>query len=266
MDGISEARAALDAADAVLVGAGAGMGVDSGLPDFRGAEGFWRAYPPFRELGLSFEEMASPHHFQENPTLGWGFYGHRLHLYRDVVPHRGFELLDRLIGSRPRFVFTSNVDGGFQRAGWGDHEVVEIHGSIHHLQCLEGCTERVWSADGTDVDVDPATFRARPPLPRCPGCGGAARPNVMMFGDWGWSPVRSDAQARRYSDWLEEVRDRRIVAIEMGAGTTLPSVRYECERRGDTLVRINPRESHGPPGTVSIAAGALAALEAIAAE
>jgi hypothetical protein len=88
----------------------------------------------------------------------------------------------------------------------------------------------------------------------------------MMFGDWGWSPVRSDAQARRYSDWLEEVRDRRIVAIEMGAGTTLPSVRYECERRGDTLVRINPRESHGPPGTVSIAAGALAALEAIAAE
>ena len=70
-------------AEAVFVGAGAGMGVDSGLPDFRGNEGFWKAYPPFAERGLSFIDMASPDWFDADPALAWGFYGHHL----NVVPH-----------------------------------------------------------------------------------------------------------------------------------------------------------------------------------
>ncbi len=62
------------------------MGVDSGLPDFRGAEGFWRAYPVMAKLGLSFEEMANPAWFQTDPHLAWAFYGHRLNLYRRTQP------------------------------------------------------------------------------------------------------------------------------------------------------------------------------------
>ena len=64
---IKRAAAALREADALLVCAGAGMGVDSGLPDFRGTEGFWRAYPVIAKLGLSFEEMANPAWFQTDP-------------------------------------------------------------------------------------------------------------------------------------------------------------------------------------------------------
>ena len=76
-----------------MVAAGAGMGVDSGLPDFRGPEGFWRAYPPYRRLGLRFEELADPEHFDDDPALAWGFYGHRLALYRATVPHSGHAVL-----------------------------------------------------------------------------------------------------------------------------------------------------------------------------
>ncbi len=54
------AAEAIKAADALLVTAGAGMGADSGLPDFRGTQGFWRAYPIIAKLGLSFEEMTKP--------------------------------------------------------------------------------------------------------------------------------------------------------------------------------------------------------------
>ena len=54
------ARDAIAAADALLVAAGAGMGVDSGLPDFRGPEGFWPAYPAYRKLGKSFQDLANP--------------------------------------------------------------------------------------------------------------------------------------------------------------------------------------------------------------
>src|SRR5438445_8809587 len=90
---LDRAAGAIARADALLIGAGAGMGVDSGLPDFRGTEGFWNAYPPFRKLGLSFVDLANPRWFRSDPELAWGFYGHRLNLYRATQPHAGFELL-----------------------------------------------------------------------------------------------------------------------------------------------------------------------------
>src|ERR1700744_4508975 len=80
-------------ADALLITAGAGMGVDSGLPDFRGNEGLWRAYPAIARLGLRFEQLANPSWFNRDPHLAWGFYGHRLNLYRATIPHDGFSIL-----------------------------------------------------------------------------------------------------------------------------------------------------------------------------
>src|SRR3954468_13166449 len=119
-DRLAQAADAVRTADALLVGAGAGVGVDSGLPDFRGDEGFWNAYPPYRHLGLSFVDLADPRWFEEDPALAWGFYGHRLNLYRATRPHDGFARLRDWGEACPlgAFVFTSNVDGQFQRAGF----------------------------------------------------------------------------------------------------------------------------------------------------
>src|SRR5215831_19342405 len=110
---IRRAADALHAANALLVTAGAGIGVDSSLPDFRGTQGFWRAYPVIAKLGLSFEEMANPAWFKDDPALAWAFYGHRLNLYRNTAPHAGFSRLLEIAKSKPYgyFVFTSNVDG-----------------------------------------------------------------------------------------------------------------------------------------------------------
>jgi NAD-dependent SIR2 family protein deacetylase len=71
------------------------MGVDSGLPDFRGNEGLWRAYPALGVARIGFESMANPALFHDDPTLAWGFYGHRLKLYREIEPHVGFAILQR---------------------------------------------------------------------------------------------------------------------------------------------------------------------------
>ena len=87
---VARAAQAIEQADGLLVTAGAGMGVDSGLPDFRGDQGFWSAYPPYAKLGLSFVDLANPRWFQQDPALAWGFYGHRLNLYRTTRPHEGF--------------------------------------------------------------------------------------------------------------------------------------------------------------------------------
>jgi NAD-dependent SIR2 family protein deacetylase len=125
----------IQSAEALVIAAGAGMGVDSGLPDFRGNEGFWKAYPPFAKLGLSFIDLANPRWFASDPALAWGFYGHRLQLYRRTRPHEGFQILKKWGTSKPRgyFVFTSNVDGQFQRAGLDQQHIHEVHGAIDFL-------------------------------------------------------------------------------------------------------------------------------------
>jgi len=119
-DSIQTAAALVAEADALLIGAGAGMGVDSGLPDFRGSQGFWRAYPALGRRGLDFYEVANPRSFDTDAALAWGFYGHRLALYRSTQPHAGFQILRRWGARMPQGcgVFTSNVDGHFQRSGF----------------------------------------------------------------------------------------------------------------------------------------------------
>ena len=265
------AAEAISSATALMIAAGAGMGVDSGLPDFRGDEGFWRAYPPFKRLGLSFVDLANPRWFGEDPALAWGFYGHRLNLYRTTAPHGGFEILRRWAAAARDggFVFTSNVDGHFQRAGFPDDSLFECHGSIHWLQCTGACGAGLFPADGVAVEIDTATFRARPPLPTCPHCKAVARPAVLMFGDGEWDSSRSDAQAARLQAWLARCRQReaRVAVVECGAGKAVPTVRGFSESLvrefGARLVRINVREPHTPPGHIGIAEPALAALTAI---
>jgi NAD-dependent SIR2 family protein deacetylase len=263
---LAPAVAALRAADALVITAGAGMGVDSGLPDFRGNEGFWRAYPPFERMGLSFMELANPRWFERDPALAWGFYGHRLNLYRATAPHAGFALLRRWAATKPggAFVFTSNVDGQFQRAGFAASHIVEFHGSLHHLQCTAGCPD-VWDAEDIVVRVPEQTMRAEEPLPHCHHCGALARPNVLMFGDAAWLADRTEAQEQGLTAWLLERRGLRIAIVELGAGRSVPTVRHFSEqlsaRLGAPLVRINPREAAGPRGTISLSGGALGVLQ-----
>lgn len=267
-DRYEDAACAIRLADALLITAGAGMGVDSGLPDFRGDEGFWKAYPPFAKLGLSFVDLANPTWFARDPALAWGFYGHRLALYRKTRPHRGFEILRRWGASKPRgaFVFTSNVDGAFQRAGYPEDSIVECHGALDFLQCTRRCGEGIYRADAYEPDVDQATFRARPPFPACRRCGALARPNVLMFGDYDWDSERTSAQEARFSSWLLDLKraGAGLCVVECGAGTAVPTVRLASERTAHhldgALVRINVREPAVPPGHVGIPAGALEAL------
>ena len=254
-------------ADGLLVTAGAGMGIDSGLPDFRGPQGFWRAYPALGKARIAFERIASPAAFESDPGLAWGFYGHRLNLYRTTVPHDGFQLLRRIGGRLAEgcFVFTSNVDGQFAKAGFDRERIAECHGSIHHLQCLEGCRGEIWSADDFHPQVDDENCQLLSDFPRCPHCGALARPNILMFGDWGWLEARSEGQHRRLQNWLRKVE--RLLVIEVGAGTHIPTVRMMSESVGGRLIRINPDEPGlGRAEGVSLPHGGLAALRAIDAE
>lgn len=258
-------RAAFGRAKGLVIAAGAGMGVDSGLPDFRGDQGFWQAYPPYRRLGISFVDAANPQHFKRDPAFGWGFYGHRTNLYRSTVPHAGFHLLLEWIErfGFDYFVVTSNVDGQFQKAGFAPERVVEVHGSIHHLQCCTPCTPAIWD-NRESVTVDETTMRAAQ-IPRCPRCGEVARPNILMFGDFAWLADRTAAQERRFDAFCGEHLGEPLLVVEMGAGTAIPTIRYQSESLvrggGSLLLRINPREAQVPAGQIGLSCGALKGLQ-----
>lgn len=260
-----EAAALIAGADSLIVTAGAGMGVDSGLPDFRGPEGFWGAYPALGQIGLHFQDIASPDAFVAYPELAWGFYGHRLRLYRETPPGPAFAIL-KAIAAQLRhgaFVITSNVDGHFQKAGFSPMQIWEAHGSIHHLQCMKGCMSGIWPAKDFDPEVDLAACRLINAPPSCPWCGELARPNILMFGDWGWLEHRSGEQEARFNEWRRKVG--RPVVIEIGAGTAIPTVRRISESFDALLIRVNPSEhTKGSVGGVSLATSATKALREIA--
>ena len=263
---LKRAAAVIQQADAILIGAGAGMGVDSGLPDFRGDEGFWNAYPPYRHLSFSFYDLASPDWFTKDISVAWGFYAHRRNLYRKTKPHDGFRILLKWAKAKRfgTFVYTSNVDYQFQRAGFHPRTVVECHGTIERSQCLSDCGIGSFKADPKDIVIDEETMRAQAPIPSCPNCHGAARPNILMFSDWQWDGDYEDLQAARLHEWLESIEAGQLAVIELGAGEAIPTVRWFCERQaqdGNTLIRINPRDSEVLEGHIGLRGGALEVLQ-----
>lgn len=267
---IASAARAIAGAEAMLICAGAGMGVDSGLPDFRGNEGFWNAYPPYRHLKISFVEMANPTWFDSDPSFAWGFYGHRRNLYRNTTPHKGFSILLRWGEEKQKkyFVFTSNVDNQFQKAGFDCERIVECHGSIEWNQCKAQCGTRIFAAGPERIDIDHATMRARDPLPSCPQCNSLARPNILMFGDFEWDSNRKRMQYSRLTQWLREIEGLNLVVVECGAGLAIPTVRsfgesLVWENKRTVLIRINPREPSVPKGHISIPIPSIEALTTI---
>ena len=261
----------------------------SGLPDFRGNKGFWRAYPPLERLGLRLPQMSNPEWFDRDPKFAWGFFAHRYNLYSTTEPHEGFKMLLDW-GKRKEhgyFVFTSNVDGHFQKAGFDDDRVVECHGSINFLQTADDrVCEEIWPVpENTIYDVDMDKIHLQGELPKGPPNNPVhlARPNILMFGDWKWVGDRTNAQEQRLDNFLaslskssscsnkEQSDSLDVVVVEIGAGLAVPTVRFFSERVSSSdsyngvLVRINPNEEEVPrPGKdVSLKMKGLFALKEI---
>ena len=142
---------------------GAGVSTESGIPDFRSAEGIWARYDPF--------EVAHIDAFRRDPARVWEFYALRLDALAQAWPNDGHQALAELEERGwIRAVVTQNVDGLHRTAG--SQEVVEVHGSLREAECVH-CGVRVPMAEAlTEL-----------PLPVCPECGEVLKPGVVMFGE-----------------------------------------------------------------------------------
>lgn len=140
---------------------GAGVSTESGIPDFRSAEGIWRRYDPY--------DVASIDAFRRDPERVWEFYALRLDLLADARPNPSHLALAKLESAGlVEAVVTQNVDR--LHAAAGTRELIEVHGSIGSAACL--------ACGRTEDDVRPLL-----PLPRCAACGAVLKPGVVMFGE-----------------------------------------------------------------------------------
>jgi NAD-dependent deacetylase len=164
-DHVETLRGRLSRATRVTVLTGAGVSAASGVPTFRGPEGLWRQYRP--------EDLATPLAFARDPRLVWEWYAWRRSRIAACEPNAAHHTIAAWSHRIPHLtVVTQNVDGLHERAG--TRTVVRFHGSIWELSCCHACGTAPW----TDTRVP------LPELPpRCPVCGGLARPNVVWFGE-----------------------------------------------------------------------------------
>jgi NAD-dependent SIR2 family protein deacetylase len=236
--------------EAILFTSGAGMGVSSGLGTFRGiAAGVWP--PLLKHPELDFTDMSNPQWFKKaegnsdkhnTANFGYAFWVYRYNAYTSANPHLGYKIAKRwseLNHVKYSFSFTSNIDGHWIKSGWNRSAIVECHGSIDYMQCINKCRKRIWSTNNAlRLNVDPKTDCVSGRLPHCPYCKKLARPNVLMFGDLEFLDNRLNEQTFHYETFKSNIikAKTKLLVIELGAGTAVPTVRHES-----AVTFIDPR-------------------------
>eukprot|EP01124_Arcella_intermedia_P033614 TRINITY_DN8102_c0_g2_i1.p1 TRINITY_DN8102_c0_g2~~TRINITY_DN8102_c0_g2_i1.p1 ORF type:complete len:285 (+),score=67.84 TRINITY_DN8102_c0_g2_i1:96-857(+) len=245
------------------------MGVDSGLGTFRGKNaGVW---PPLIDLKLDFVSVSNPKWFTKDPQFAWAFWQYRYSLYSTNKPHEGYTILNNIASQKKfgSFSYTSNIDGHWLATGLSEDRVLECHGSVHFLQCND--CDIVYPTPRDEVlNLKLLSPEKVESTPKCPTCHAISRPNVLMFGDWDYIATRYDQQNKGLRSWSEMVKNSKVVVIEVGAGTAVPTVRQKCEKVASSmsapLIRINLEDPSLPENIkqgVCLPLGALEALQAI---
>jgi NAD-dependent deacetylase len=214
----------------ILVITGAGVSAESGIPTFRGKDGYWRNLDPIR--------LATPEAFARDPELVWQWYRDRRQRIRNAEPNAAHKAIARLAQRANEFLLvTQNVDDLHQRAGLKNGEMVQIHGDIFVTQCSR-CN---FSRKECEHDHKHKREQAQEDnvLPRCSKCDALMRPGVVWFGE----PLPS-GETERVEKYLH--RDRCGVVIVAGTTATFGYIidwALRASHRGGELIEVNPEET-----------------------
>lgn len=224
----------------VLFLTSAGMSADSGIPTFRDRDGYWRNFPPFKAKGLEAQDLANPWAFRNVLPHAWAFYEWRRRNAHENKPHAGYEVMNRWMQQRfaEAFVHTTNTDGYHLRSGAGEDRVMEVHGSMWRLQCLDNCAGDFWNEPKVPLcDLDHETMEATD-LPQCRNCRSVARPHILMFGDWEYAGHPD--QDARFDQFLQKPLDLVFLVGSSGGVPTNDYIALQFKDRGVPVININP--------------------------
>jgi NAD-dependent deacetylase len=229
----------------VLVLTGAGVSAESGIPTFRGKDGYWRNLDPTK--------LATPGAFASDPKLVWEWYRERRQRVRNAHPNAAHEAIAKLAKHADEFLLvTQNVDDLHARAGVAPEKMVQIHGDIF----VTRCTRCEFSYVGRGGSPEPPRARGVQPtngrlrsiaatserdlnVPTCPKCQAFMRPGVVWFGE---------QLSRNELERVEDFLDGGACDVVIVAGTTatfgyIIDWALRGNRDNAELIEVNPDET-----------------------
>ena len=222
----------------VLVLTGAGVSAESGIPTFRGKNGYWRNLDPTK--------LATPEAFARDPQLVWDWYCERRQRIRNAQPNAAHHAIAKLARHADKFLLvTQNVDDLHARAGMPNEKMVQIHGDIFVTRCSRCDFSENERDEGEVADfgvrrhVAALKARTRPRTPKCPQCNAPMRPGVVWFGEQlPWSELQ---RVERFLD--DGPCDNVIVAGTTATFGYIVDWALRASRNGGELIEVNPEET-----------------------
>jgi NAD-dependent deacetylase len=214
-----KAKKLLEKSRNILILTGAGISAESGIPTFRGQNGYWR--------NKSVEELASAEGFAQNPRLVWDWYLERRRLVHSCAPNLAHIVLARWMEQKlwtaDVNLFTQNVDGLHEAAGTPG--VIPLHGSLWRNRCSKcGLERREESLDYSE-------------LPLSPCCRALERPGVVWFGETLETKILAKA-------FLTSVKcDVVLVIGTSGLVAPASAIITTAKTRGAKIIDINPNSN-----------------------
>ena len=193
---------------------GAGISQESGIPTFRGKDGYWRKYDPMK--------LASIDAFYDDPKLVWEWYEDRRKNILSVKPNEGHFAISQMEEFKDVVILTQNIDGLHQRSG--STNVLELHGSIIRIKCTV-CDF---------IDNITENFESLPP--KCK-CGSMLRPDVVWFGE----SLPQDI-------WQSAIKEASVCDVMVIVGTSLVvspanTLPVYAKQNGAILIEVNPEKT-----------------------
>ena len=252
MSGIEKIKSVLENAEALVVGAGAGLSTSAGFT--YSGERFEQYFSDFRAR-YGFSDMYTggfyPYKTLEEHWAYWSRYI-MINRYMDA-PIPVYEELFELVKNKNYFVITTNVDHCFQKAGFDKSRLFYTQGDYGLFQCSEPCHQKTFNNEEQIRAMYEAQQDMKIPtelLPKCPVCGKPMSMNLRaddtFVEDEGWHRA-----ALRYQDFLNGNKDRNIVYLELGVGGNTPGIikypfwnmtysnpkaKYICINKGEAVV------------------------------
>ena len=246
---LEKSKNLIDAADSVLIGAGAGLSVPAGI-NYHDTRLFAELFPGLVKKGYRMQYELITHHAVNNRigwthAVMWGYLAiHVNYVYYQIQKDPTYLQLYALVKDKDYFVMTTNVDGLFVQNGFSKDKIYTAQGSFSRIQCIKRCTEETWDVkpilDKILPHIDPANQEVTDLscIPSCPRCGGDMFMNVRG-GNWFIDrPYKSQKTA--LSEWIDNTIDKRIVVLDIGTGFNTPGV---VRRPAENVVRQHSKGS-----------------------
>ena len=237
----------IDDADAIVLGAGAGLSTSAGIN--YGEGNFKENFPElYKNYGMTDMYTSSFYNFNTEEER-WSYWSKHINYLYNTNAKDVYLKLFSLVKDKNYFVITTNVDGQFLKAGFDRKKVFEVQGSLSKMQCSTGCHNKLYD----DLEMVSKMLKYKDDIrvptnlvPYCPACGGKMEVNLrkdaFFVEDDSWKDLN-----KSYEKFLNENKNKRLVLIELGAGFNTPGIiRFPFEQLtynldDITLIRINDK-------------------------